>query len=93
MPRDGSVTFGELIGKLGVLRVTCNKCGRAGRYHVETIAVSIGLDGKLTDWLHDLTKDCPRKNAPGQSDPCAARMPDLLKLAGRDDASDGPDAA
>jgi hypothetical protein len=28
MPRDG----GDLTGKLGVLRVSCKKCGRDGRY-------------------------------------------------------------
>jgi hypothetical protein len=31
MPRDGATIFGDLIGKLDVLRVACNKCGRAGR--------------------------------------------------------------
>jgi hypothetical protein len=91
MPRDGSITPRDLIGKLDVLRVECAKCGRAGRYHIETVAVSIGLDGKLTDWLHELTKDCPRKSSPGLSDPCAARMPDLLTLhrpePGGDDAA------
>jgi hypothetical protein len=30
MPRDGAIIFGDLIGKLDVLRVTCKKCGRDG---------------------------------------------------------------
>jgi hypothetical protein len=47
---------------------------------VTTLAEQIGWDGKLTDWLYDLTKDCPRKQSPGLSDPCAARFPDLLKV-------------
>jgi hypothetical protein len=34
MPRDGARTFGDLIGKLDVLRIECAKCSRAGRYHV-----------------------------------------------------------
>ena len=29
MPRDGAILFGDLIGKLDVLRVACDKCGRA----------------------------------------------------------------
>jgi hypothetical protein len=28
MPRDGSIIFGDLIGKLDVLRVVCDECGR-----------------------------------------------------------------
>ena len=32
MPRDGAIIFGDLIGKLGLLRVSCEKCGRDGSY-------------------------------------------------------------
>jgi hypothetical protein len=32
MARDCAIIFGDLIGKLGVLAVPCDKCGRAGRY-------------------------------------------------------------
>ena len=90
MPRD-AVTFGDLIGKLDMLSVECAKCGRGGRYSVHRLVLEHGRDGRLTDWLYALTKDCPRKNSPGLSDPCGARMPDLLRLAGRGDS--GPDAA
>jgi hypothetical protein len=31
MPRDGAIIFGDLIGKLDMLRVSCDKCGRSGR--------------------------------------------------------------
>jgi hypothetical protein len=31
MPRDGAIIFGDLIGKLDVLRIECAKCGRSGR--------------------------------------------------------------
>jgi hypothetical protein len=34
MPRDGAIIFSDLIGKLDVLRVTCEKCGRDGRYRL-----------------------------------------------------------
>jgi len=27
MPRDGAIIFGDLIGKLDVLRIECPKCG------------------------------------------------------------------
>jgi hypothetical protein len=32
MPRDGAIIFNDLIGKLEVLRIECQKCGRVGRY-------------------------------------------------------------
>jgi hypothetical protein len=28
MPRDGAINFSDLIGKLDVLRVSCENCGR-----------------------------------------------------------------
>jgi hypothetical protein len=37
MPRDGSLTPADLIGKLDVLRVECDKCSRSGRYHVDRL--------------------------------------------------------
>ena len=61
-----------------MLRVA-DKCGRSGRYRVLRLAVQIGWDGKLTDWLYDLTRDCPRKQNPGLSEPCGAKCPDLPK--------------
>jgi len=32
MPRDGAIIFSDLIGKLDVLRVSCEKCGCDGCY-------------------------------------------------------------
>jgi len=34
VPRDGAIIFGDLIGKLDVLEVACEKCRRKGRYAV-----------------------------------------------------------
>jgi hypothetical protein len=34
MPRDGATTFGDLVGKLDVLHVACDKCQRKDRYAV-----------------------------------------------------------
>jgi hypothetical protein len=31
MPREGAMIFRDLIGKLEVLNVECDKCGRRGR--------------------------------------------------------------
>jgi hypothetical protein len=32
MPRDGAMTFGDLIGQLEALEIACPKCDRVGRY-------------------------------------------------------------
>jgi hypothetical protein len=80
MPRDGSITPRDLIGKLDVLRVECTKCDRRGQYRVDQLYVRHGPDAKLTDWLYALTRDCPRRRAGNVSDACGARCPDLVAL-------------
>ncbi len=34
MPREGSITPADLVGKLEYLNVSCEKCGRKGRYSI-----------------------------------------------------------
>jgi hypothetical protein len=48
---DGAIVFGDLIGKLDDLRVSCDKCGRSGRYKVQRLIRDRGRDGKIVDWL------------------------------------------
>jgi len=43
-PRDGAIIFGDLIGKLDMLRVSCEKCGRSGRYQVQRLIKDRGRD-------------------------------------------------
>ena len=33
MPRDGAIIFSDLIGKLDLIRVACDKCGRYPTMH------------------------------------------------------------
>ena len=80
MPRDGVIIFGDIIGKTEVLRVTCNKCGRDGRYIVARLIRHRGRDAKLIDWLAELTAECPKKIAHNMNDPCGARCPDLPRM-------------
>jgi hypothetical protein len=78
--RDGAIIFGDLIGKLDVLRVTCNKCERAGRYRLDRLIKECGREVKITDWLDEITADCPKKSAHNWNDQCAARCPDLPRV-------------
>jgi hypothetical protein len=82
------MTFGDLIGQLTHLEITCPKCDRLGRYSVRRLALQHGRDGKLTDWINLMTRDCPSKNSPGLADACGARCPDLSKIARRPDGGD-----
>ena len=68
MPRDGAITFCDIAGKLAVLRVTCDKCGRSGQYRVDRLIMRYGIDAKLFDWEPE--GDCPRKIARNDYDPC-----------------------
>jgi hypothetical protein len=80
MPRDGAIIFGDLVGKLDALTVECAKCERRGRYAVGRLIERRGRDGKIVDWLEEITADCPRKIKGSISDRCGARCPDLTKV-------------
>jgi hypothetical protein len=80
MPRDGAITFRDIAGKLDVLRVECDKCGRRGSYPLDRLIERYGIDAKLFDWSDEITADCPRKQARNLSDQCGAKCPDLSKV-------------
>jgi hypothetical protein len=77
-PSDGAI--GGLVGNLDVLRVECLTCGRQGRYRVARLLEELGPGYRLTDWLHERTRDCPQKNQAGVTRACGAIMPDLVDL-------------
>lgn len=79
MPREGATIFGDLIGKLDVLRVQCDRCGRDGSYPLQNLISERGRDAKVIDWLDALTAHCPIKKAHNWNDQCAAQCPDLPK--------------
>jgi len=42
MPRDGAIIFGDLIGKLDVLRIECPKCDQSGQYRLADLITRYG---------------------------------------------------
>lgn len=44
MPRDGATTFSDLIGKLDVLRLACDTCGRDGCYGLRRLIEKRGRE-------------------------------------------------
>ena len=80
MPRDGAIIFGDLVGKLRTVRVTCERCGRTGVYLLDKLILEHGRDYKIVDWLDALTEHCPIKKAHNWNDQCATKCPDLAKV-------------
>ena len=78
MPRDGAITFRDIVGKLEALNLVCDKCGRRARYRVDRLIDQYGIDAKLFDWEPEA--DCPRKQAKNLNDICGAQCPDLSRV-------------
>ena len=80
MPRVGAIIFADLIGKLDVLRVACDSCGRAGSYRVARLIEQHGRDAKLVDWIDEIAADCPKRVKVNWNDQCRVKCPDLPKV-------------
>jgi hypothetical protein len=66
MPRDGAIIFSDLIGKCDALRVACDKCKRDGCYGLSRLIDKRDRDGKVIDWLDEITADLPVATKPYQ---------------------------
>jgi hypothetical protein len=52
------VTFGDLEGKLDVLRVECTRWQRKGRYSVAKLIAKYGRRANMMKWKEQLNGDC-----------------------------------
>jgi hypothetical protein len=80
MPREGAIIFRDVVSKLDVLNVECDKYGSRARYHLHRLIERDGIDAKLFDWSDEITANCPRKQARNLNDQCGARCPDLPRM-------------
>ena len=74
------LTFGDIEGKLDVLRVECTKCDRKGRYHVHKLIEKHGRMGNISVWVSNLKGDCPNRYAFAKHERCDLVCPDLSKM-------------
>ena len=74
-----ALTFGDIEGKLDVLRVECTRCDRKGRYNAAKLIAKHGRAGNLMTWKEQLHADCPRPDA-RINDRCDLVCPDLPKV-------------
>jgi hypothetical protein len=78
-PENLPLIFGDIDGKLDVLRVECTKCDRRGRYHVHKLIEKYGRMGNLMNWREMLNADCPKRDG-RLNDRCDLVCPDLPKV-------------
>jgi hypothetical protein len=74
------LTFGDIQGKLTMLRVECTRCDRKGRYSVARLIEKHGRRGNLTRWVSDLKGDCPKRDVHAQHQRCDLICPDLPRV-------------
>jgi hypothetical protein len=79
MPRTYLI-FGDIDGKLDVLRVECTKCDRHGLYYVHRLIERYGRHGNMSKWMSNLKGDCPRRDARSLHERCDLICPDLPKV-------------
>jgi hypothetical protein len=74
------LVFGDIEGKLDVLRVECTRCDRKGRYSVANLITKHDRRGNMSKWVSDLKGDCPKRNAHQLHERCDLICPDLPKV-------------
>ena len=72
--------FGDIEGKLDMLRVECTRCGRKGRYSARKLIEKYGRKGNMMKWREQLNGDCPRRDAHSITERCDLICPDLPKV-------------
>lgn len=90
MSSSGSITLGDLVGKLDMLEVACRRCDRHGRLSLERLIAEHGADMGLPDLWKPLAGDCPRAQSIAIHDGCGICYPQLPALFG---VTPKPDAA
>ncbi|HZO45789.1 MAG TPA: hypothetical protein VFB68_07840 [Xanthobacteraceae bacterium] len=80
MPARAYLVFGDIEGKLDVLRVECTKCDRKSRYHVHKLIAKYGRKANMMKWREMLNADCPKRDATGLHNRCDLACPDLPKV-------------
>ena len=76
----GALTLGELRGRLAVLSVECEKCGRAGRYSVAGLIATHGKDTTLPDLAASMAESCEQPSTSASLNHCPVKFPDLVNL-------------
>jgi hypothetical protein len=80
MSSRGSITIGELQGKLTMLEVACHRCERRGGVSLARLIEEHGADMGLPDLWESLAGDCPNAHTTALHSRCAIYYPQLPAL-------------
>jgi hypothetical protein len=80
MSNGGSITLGDVDGKLQMLDVACFRCERRGRLSMAKLIERHGTGARLTDLREVLAGDCPWIGATSIHDRCGVHYPQLPSL-------------
>jgi len=80
MSTRGSITLGELQGKLEMLVIACHRCERHGRLNVARLIAEHGAGMGLPHLRAVLAGDCPHARAASINDRCGVFYPQLPAL-------------
>src|SRR6266513_1574437 len=75
MSNRGSITLGELQGKLTMLEINCHRCERRGRVSLARLIEEHGADMGLPDLWESLSGDCPNAHTTALHSRCAIYYP------------------
>jgi hypothetical protein len=76
----GSITLGELDGKLTMLEIACHRCERRGRVSLTRLIDDHGADTGLPHLWEGLADDCPNARTTAVHKRCAIYYPQLPAL-------------
>ena len=80
MSARGSITLGELQGKLTTLDIACHRCERRGRFSLSRLIEEHGADMALPDLWESRADDCPNAHTTALHSRCAIYYPQLPAL-------------
>jgi hypothetical protein len=80
MSSRGSITLGELQGKLDLLEIKCHRCERHGRVNLVRLIDEHGADTGLPDLWQSLAGDCEHARSTALHNRCAIYYPQLPPL-------------
>ena len=80
MSNRGSITLGELEGKLDLLEIKCHRCERHGRVSLARLIEEHGADTGLPDLWQSLAGDCANARTTAVHNRCAIYYPQMPAL-------------
>ena len=77
---SGSITLGDLVGKITMLEVGCSKCDRRGLLRLDRLIEEHGAGIGLPVLGEILAGDCPKARTVSINDRCGVNFPQLPEL-------------